>query len=122
MNVIKPVIPRQIATIIESLRQSGWTAEESLNSAFYNGEDDAERTLFHYFRHNRATFAAAVINGYDVERTAEERIQAMFDEAVRHEEVAPRLSTETWAWWEARRMTIIDTLDALGVKIPEVNA
>lgn len=61
----------------------------------------------------------ALVNGYVVEQTPEDKVREMFSEAVTQEvECAGKLSL----WWEGRRMTIIDTLDALGIKLSGVNA
>ena len=65
-TITKPVIPRLIAESIESLRREGWVDDDFFNFSRYDEECTDARILFHYFRNNRATFAAAIINSYVV--------------------------------------------------------
>ncbi|NQX61247.1 hypothetical protein [Paenibacillus qinlingensis] len=66
-NVFKPVIPSKIAESMESLRKEGWADDDFFNFSRYDEESAEARLLYHYFRNNRVTFAAAVINSYSVE-------------------------------------------------------
>ncbi|KQX68429.1 hypothetical protein [Paenibacillus sp. Root444D2] len=71
-TITKPVIPSLIAESIESLRIEGWGDDDFFNFSQYDEESPEARVLFHFFRNNRATFAAAIINSYVVhERTME---------------------------------------------------
>ncbi|OCT12979.1 hypothetical protein A8709_21900 [Paenibacillus pectinilyticus] len=66
-QIFKPVIPSKIAASIENLRNEGWTEDDFFNFPRYDEECPEERMLFHYFRHNRVAFAAAIINSYSVQ-------------------------------------------------------
>ncbi|MCY9697633.1 hypothetical protein [Paenibacillus alginolyticus] len=73
-TITKPVIPSLIAESIESLRSEGWVDDDFFNFSQYDEECPKARILFHYFRNNRATFAAAIVNSYVVhERIMETR-------------------------------------------------
>lgn len=63
-TITKPVIPSLIAESIESLRSEGWEDDDFFNFSQYDEECPEARILFHYFRNNRATFAAAIVNSY----------------------------------------------------------
>ncbi|KRF39876.1 hypothetical protein [Paenibacillus sp. Soil787] len=65
-TITKPVIPSIIAESIESLRCEGWVDDDFFNFSQYDEERSEARILFHYFRNNRATFAAAIVNSYVV--------------------------------------------------------
>lgn len=65
----KPVIPEIIAQSIESLRREGWADDDFFNFPNYDEECPEARVLFHYFRNNRVTFAAAIINSYTVQNS-----------------------------------------------------
>ncbi|CAG7645265.1 hypothetical protein ACFQI7_25480 [Paenibacillus allorhizosphaerae] len=69
-TVMKPVIPHIIAESIESLRTKGWSDEDFFNFPRYDEDCPDARLLFHFFRNHRVTFAAAIINGYEVMRGA----------------------------------------------------
>lgn len=65
-TITKPVIPSIIAESIESLRSEGWGDDDFFNFSQYDEESPEARILFHFFRNNRVTFAAAIINSYVV--------------------------------------------------------
>ncbi|WNR45447.1 hypothetical protein [Paenibacillus roseipurpureus] len=65
-TIVKPVIPSKIAESIESLRSEGWVDDDFFNFARYDEESPEARRLYHFFRNNRVTFAAAIINNYQV--------------------------------------------------------
>jgi len=62
--ITKPVIPSIIAESIESLRSEGWEDDDFFNFSQYDDESPEARIVFHFFRNNRATFAAAIVNSY----------------------------------------------------------
>lgn len=66
ITITKPVIPSIIAESIESLRSEGWGDDDFFNFSQYDEERSEARILFHYFRNNRVTFAAAIVNSYIV--------------------------------------------------------
>ncbi|UKS26704.1 hypothetical protein LOZ80_35210 [Paenibacillus sp. HWE-109] len=65
-TVTKPFIPGIIAEAIENLRSDGWVDDDFFNFAQYDEERPEARLLFHFFRNNRAMFAAAIVNSYMV--------------------------------------------------------
>ncbi|OPH55016.1 hypothetical protein BC351_30320 [Paenibacillus ferrarius] len=65
-TIVKPVIPGIIAESIENLRSEGWEDDDFFNFPRYDEECPEARILFHFFRNNRVTFAAAIVNSYIV--------------------------------------------------------
>lgn len=65
-TITKPVIPGIIAESIENLRREGWVDDDFFNFSKYDDESPEARILFHFFRNNRVTFAAAIVNSYTV--------------------------------------------------------
>ncbi len=76
-TILKPIIPSKIAESIESLRGEGWTADDFFNFSRYDEECAKARMLYHYFRNNRVTFAAAIINSYSVQEISDVQRDAM---------------------------------------------
>ncbi|MDD9271555.1 hypothetical protein ACFPES_31430 [Paenibacillus sp. GCM10023248] len=66
-TIMKPVIPGIIAESIESLRRDGWADDDFFNFPNYDEERSEARILFHFFRNNRVTFAAAIVNSYTIQ-------------------------------------------------------
>ncbi|MGO4499310.1 hypothetical protein AB4114_25835 [Paenibacillus sp. 2RAB27] len=76
-TILKPIIPSKIAESIESLRGEGWTADDFLNFPRYDEECPEARVLYHFFQNNRVTFAAAIINSYQVQEIRDVQRDAM---------------------------------------------
>lgn len=74
MNVSKPVIPREVADAIESFRKDGWENVRIISIATGNGMGVTQRAsaIKAYAGGHFDTLLAALVNGYDVERSAEE--------------------------------------------------
>ncbi|MDR6551549.1 hypothetical protein [Paenibacillus qinlingensis] len=66
-NILRPIIPSKIAESIKNLREQGWVDDDFFNFWRYDEESAEARLLYHFFRNNRVTFAAAIINSYSVQ-------------------------------------------------------
>ncbi|KND05332.1 MULTISPECIES: hypothetical protein [Bacillus] len=65
------------------------------------------------------TIVAALINGYEVEKTPEEKVREFYDSFECDSRIYP---SETYHRCEMSRRVIERTLDCLGMKIEGVNA
>ncbi|GIQ63550.1 hypothetical protein PACILC2_21180 [Paenibacillus cisolokensis] len=78
-----PVIPRKVASAIENLRSNGWSNGRILFCTLNDDElpkPDEIRTIADYAQFSRFdTLLAALVNRYEVEKTAEERIRELYD-------------------------------------------
>lgn len=67
---------------------------------------------------NLKLLMSALVNGYEIEKTPEDMVQSMYEEA-KHFSVHGQ---ESSAWWQGRLEGIEGVLTVLGIKIPGVNA
>lgn len=120
----KPIIPREVAEAIESLRKSGATNEQILHSAFAaNCGTVTTREQYEIFRYrvnNFETFVRAVIDGYEVDETPEDMIRKRYEgtKYLRCLTVDPSDASNHDAYMAGMRFV----LDTLGIKIEGVNA
>ncbi|MFT0803337.1 hypothetical protein VSK91_21985 [Bacillus swezeyi] len=69
------------------------------------------------------TLAAVLINGYEVEKTPEEKIREYYEEAQRRRKARrDEGDIEGLRYNAGRGYGVVDTLDILGIKIEGVNA
>lgn len=116
-EVKKPVITKEQADAVETFLEKG-TKEELLTAkvhcCHFGDEYSGINTI------DIMTLAAALINGYEVEKTPEEKLREWFEEE-------REIGDEYYNRGEEHRsqdvvQTIIDTLDILGINIEGVNA
>ncbi|MCY7423476.1 hypothetical protein [Bacillus amyloliquefaciens] len=119
---MKPTITKEQAEAIESARGFGHDDDWMLRShaeyisgyahRWYDGHtfDDLDVT----------TLAAALINGYEVEATPEDRVREYYAE-LQEKERAAQSRGVTFSL-ECERDGVINTLNLLGIKIEGVNA
>lgn len=124
---MKPTIPREVADAIESFRADGWDNPRIILISLKNGFPITPRAtvLVTYAHDNVDTLLAALVNGYDVEKTEEERAHERIRDWYAGLQKIQRncqqsLSLRDMAF--ARADTIRCVLNDLGIKIPEVNA
>ncbi|QHZ45847.1 hypothetical protein [Bacillus sp. NSP9.1] len=113
-EIKKPVITKEQAEALEIMRRIGGPDNYILMAACDGiiGGELADIDIM--------TLAAALINGYEVEKTPEEKVREWFEEE-------REIGDEYYNRGEEHRsqdvvQTIIDTLDILGIKIEGVNA
>ncbi|ASB64746.1 hypothetical protein ACWGRE_07365 [Bacillus velezensis] len=119
---MKPTITKEQAEVIESARGFGHEDDWILRShadflsghapRWYDGHtfDDMDVT----------TLAAALINGYEIEGTPEDRVREYYDELQEKQRTAQ--SRGVTFSLECEREGVINTLNLLGIKIEGVNA
>lgn len=109
----KVKLPREDFETLENSKMLGTYWKETMLKLY------VERGLS--FKSDFETILSALVNGYRVEQTPEEKVLRMFQEAIDKEQNVGKTNTFKAQWWEGRRMAIIDTLNALGKKVEGVN-
>ncbi|PAK29582.1 hypothetical protein CJ467_14385 [Bacillus velezensis] len=111
---MKPTITKEQAEELKAYRRSGDLDIQILGAACDNvlGGKLAKLDLL--------TLAAALINGYEVEATPEDRVREYFAE-LQEKERAAQSRGVTFSL-ECEREGVINTLNLLGIKIEGVNA
>lgn len=112
IDVKKPVIPAEVAELLDKMLKASYSNEEILVCASYQGRIGAYREILSQIPFD--TLLAALVNGYEREMTEEERAYA----AIREEYMLP---SET-EWAEGYDEGIEFALNKLGIKIEGVNA
>jgi hypothetical protein len=114
----KVVIPREVAEAIESERRLGAKNDGLLRLIAQDDPIHYERNsrlLMEFAGKNPETYARAIINGYTVEKTPEEKVREYFRS---HETCTPELVDRYIGICKG----VVDTLNLLGIKIEGVNA
>jgi hypothetical protein len=129
-KVARVTIPREVAEAIENVRKRlGWTDEVILHKTYTNGwEAEWTEVLNENGDENKAfLIAQALVNGYEIEKSPEEleaerkeKVRELYDKALENYAALPA-SPES-AYYDGLTQGILKTLEALGIKIPGVNA
>lgn len=122
----KPRIPRNVATAIEQLRSEGVTNFTLTNTAIHGGPGSECEVIRDYAQVHFNTFLAALINGYIVEKTAEELAEeerkAAYD-SIRMSLTAARIARGSASdYYDGYDRGVKQTLGWLRIKIEGVNA
>jgi hypothetical protein len=115
----KVTLPKEVAEALEKLREGFHDhgvvvavfdgAPYTFNPYYFGVEKTRE-----YFHDKPAELMSALVNGYEVEQTPEEKVQEYYDFL---------RSASTWNEDHAGKVRAIEkTLDLLGIKISGVNA
>ncbi|MED2979534.1 hypothetical protein P4284_23005 [Bacillus swezeyi] len=121
-EIKKPVITKEQADALILLQAD---ITDSAILEFYVGDslavrDPRNRCLYDL---DILTLAAALINGYEVEKTPEEKIREYYEEAQRRCKARSETGDiEGLRYNAGRGYGVVDTLDILGIKIEGVNA
>jgi hypothetical protein len=108
----KVVLPKEVANAIEISRICGYSTLEIVIHSLEAIDGHAYKdTIRHFAADNFDTFLNALVNGYEVVKTTEERLRERY-------EYAERVGGGGRIYRDAVR----DTLDILGIKIEGVNA
>ncbi|WP_337819282.1 hypothetical protein KY997_23930 [Bacillus paralicheniformis] len=115
-EIKKPVITKDQSDSIAAFLEVG-TKEELLTAkvhcCHFGDEYSGINTI------DIMTLASALINGYEVEKTPEEKVREFYDSFECDSRIYP---SETYHRCEMSRRVIERTLDCLGMKIEGVNA
>ncbi|WP_025851665.1 hypothetical protein [Bacillus velezensis] len=109
-----PTITKEQAEELEAYRRSGDLDTQILQAACDNVLGGKLAKL------DPLTLAAALINGYEVEATPEDRVREYYDEL--QEKQRTSQSRGVTFSLECEREGVINTLNLLGIKIEGVNA
>ncbi|AUG37191.1 hypothetical protein CXP43_16270 [Bacillus velezensis] len=120
---MKPTITKEQAEAIEFLRSLDAVSDEwflfEYADVYFGGEPDSPE-FGPIADMNIMTLAAALINGYAVEATPEDRVREYFAEL--QEKQRDAQSRGVTFSLECEREGVINTLNLLGIKIEGVNA
>lgn len=121
MEKEKIKLSREVADELQALRNNGWTDYQIIAHIYKHWSDGYRGSPMSVFAGRcPSPFLRALADGYEVEQTPEDKVREMFERAVHHEKEPANDCALNW--WEGRRMAIIDTLNAIGIKIDGVNA
>ncbi|MCY8738889.1 hypothetical protein [Bacillus haynesii] len=116
-EIKKPVITTEQADSIEAFLEVG-TKEELLTAkvhcCHFGDEYSGINTI------DIMTLAAALINGYEVEKAPEEKVREYYEEIIRDKEGA--FDYEEQLSYENMSHAVRETLNRLGIQIEGVNA
>jgi len=114
-EIKKPVITKEQAETLERMRRIGHADKHILMASCDGiiGDDLKDLDIM--------TLAAALINGYEVEKTPEEKVRELYaTNYQRHEQSMPHSKEDIFTSGVAEG--IRSTVDCLGIKIEGVNA
>ncbi|MCY8348063.1 hypothetical protein MOC74_21910 [Bacillus haynesii] len=108
-EIIKPVITKEQARVIQFLKSGGndWTDSDILE---YHATSQWSNEYTPLNSLHTIILAAALINGYEVEKTPEEKVREYYESYGGSPSAMER------------KEAVQDTLDLLGIKIEGVNA
>lgn len=119
-EIKKPVITKEQADALLGLYAEEWSKEHVLEYHVTREWTDRFSPLNDL---DTVTLAAALINGYEVEKTPEEKVREYYEEAQRRCKARSETGDIEGLWYNAGRgYGVVDTLDILGIKIEGVNA
>lgn len=122
----KVKLPKEVAEALSRLCD-GNEKQDIFNDLFHAGANTnftwESKTVYEHFKFDMFRLAQALVNGYEVEQTPEDKVLERYKryraEQKFHAEKGQR---EMEQFWEGAASGIIDALDDLGIKIEGVNA
>jgi hypothetical protein len=123
----KVKLPKKVALAIESLRSADFKITNwDIVYAFANSQADEYPALIEFARQDFDTFIKALVNGYQIEETPEDKVKeihnkyiAMGHEKCRNYETNNNVPAANYYY--AKADAIRDVLNILGIKIEGVN-
>lgn len=124
MTNVKPTLPREVADAIESMREDGQNNFNIMRLAHGSVFEGPSTVIKRYFFESDIgispdTLMSALINGYEVEQTPEDRVLEYYNRIIRR-----AVSTNSPEMFRllGEKEGITKTLNTLGIKIEGVNA
>jgi Protein of unknown function (DUF1642) len=122
MNIGKVVLPREVAEAIESLRKNQFDNRAIINRIY---KATAPPALQLYAIENFDTLLNALVNGYEIEKSPEEKVREYYEEI--HEKHGKSFAEVPYGgkpphYFSGVKDGIKTTLDILEIKIEGVNA
>lgn len=133
----KVTLPRDVAEAIEKLREYGWEQANLLNAGEFINIDrptlaeiggehigfPIAEWLSNDFHANYPNYVSALVNGYTIEQSPEEKLREYYDNLVnRANEIIAEGRAVGAILPSAERVGIERTLDMLGIQIEGINA
>ena len=125
--MMKALVTEEQARSIEFLRGVGYSDEKIMSmyvdDALGYIEMQHGRSVGCLYDLDALRFATALVNGYEVEKTPEEKIKEYYEEALKcHRESEYEVDVESMQYHSGRIDGVRKTLTILGVDIEGVNA
>lgn len=121
MGKSKVVIPKDVAEAIEKLRQGASDGEiegAAVDGVVITGLWDECEAVWKYAKESEDTLLQAVVNGYEIEATPEDRLREYYQGQLS----ANVLATATeYHVYIGKRSGVRKTLDILGITVEGVN-
>jgi Protein of unknown function (DUF1642) len=116
-KVARVALPREVAEAIEKLREKGLTNYGFMNHAINLDRNCAETRIIsgwldENFHANFEVLMIALVNGYEIEKSPEEKVREFFESCRQFDST----------YYYGAKYGIITTLNILDIKIPGVNA
>src|SRR5690348_13567984 len=121
----KAKLPRSVAEAIDKMRYIGVASIMACITHWDEQNTTTEElvTIHDYYLKNPYLIAQALVNGYEVEETPEDKVRKLFKEYDGWAEQAGLNGDENLEMqWIAARNAIVETLSILNIKIEGVNA
>ena len=119
-EVKKPVITKEQAEAFEKLREQ-YTEEEMVIKYIESELDLFDSSCACLYDLGFTDFLAALINGYEVEKTPEENVREYYLDLKRAEDCCEERG-QSGSQFRQGWQSVEETLDILGIKIEGVNA
>jgi hypothetical protein len=122
----KVVLPRKVAEAIEGLRNRGCDNVMLMRIPFYdNLTGELSDTIRQYAVDNLESYMTALVNGYEIEKSPEEKVREYYEEI--HEKHGKSFAEVPYGgkpphYFSGVKDGIKTTLDILEIKIEDINA
>ncbi|MDR4318734.1 Protein of uncharacterised function (DUF1642) [Niallia circulans] len=126
MTNVKPTLPREVANAIESLRNEGRDNYSIIRIIFGTPKSQLETDIqsFAYEisgKKNVDLLMSALINGYEVEQSPEDKLREYYDKLSDEMNTLPAAS-HSWLIRHAERDGIHKAIQILGITIDGINS
>jgi DNA integrity scanning protein DisA with diadenylate cyclase activity len=127
MNATKIVLPKNVATALAHYVNLADSKHEAFTDILSLGyEAERSELILRHFEHDFDELMEALICGYEVEKSPEEKVRDYYEYVKSERETLQGYSTEGLRQhadrYRSAELAIRNTLDLLGIKIAGVNA
>lgn len=128
MAIERVTLPREVADAIELMRDQGATNFGIMRRAHGATSSVPDLTIWRWAfygdgKGSSNKLMSALINGYEVEKTPEERVRRYYDRLYEQGKASiDRKEYKKAIEWGEKRTVVVETLDLLGITIEGVNA
>lgn len=120
MDNDKVTLPRDVAEAIEYFREKGHTDAYIVSRSVVGGVGGYELSLVNF---DKDVLMSALVNGYTVEQTPEEKVREYFEKCQRNWLLADEQeNTDAAEFLNGQLLAISQTLGLLGISIEGINA